>query len=484
MNNNPFNDLNRRDFLKGSSMATLMAMMGGIEIRAEDAAPATGAAASAATPAATNAATAEPALTVIPVGPTVKYGIIGMGPQGRDIATELGKLPNAPVTAICDNYPTSLRRGSEVAPKAEKFPDYKKLLASPNVQAVVVATPTHMHKEIVLDALAAGKHVYCEAPLANSIEDAKIIAKAAKEAVKVVFQSGLQLRAYPKRQFLIKFMRSGSAGNFVGARAQYHKKTEWKRASANSDREAALNWRLSQKTSTGLIGEFGIHQLDLISWIFKSRPNAVTGFSSLIKWTDGRDVADTVQAVLEYPGGANLTFDATIANSFDSSYENIYGTDAAVMIRGGKAWMFKEPDSPLLGFEVYARKDTFFGETGLALAAGSTSQKALKANEKKGEIPDGFPNSPLYYALEAFTANTGLIGQTVEDFVSNFKGGDKNAAFDPDESKALLEQIGNLKIVSYPGWEEGLEATIVAIKANEASVKKQRIVIPGDIFKI
>jgi len=481
MNNNPFNDLNRRDFLKGSSMAALMTMMGGIEIRAEDAPAAAGASA---TPTAAAGTNAEPALTVIPVGPTVKYGIIGMGPQGREVATELGKLPNAPVTAICDNYASSLRRGSEVAPKAEKFDDYKKLLASPEVQAVVVATPTHKHKEIVLDALAAGKHVYCEAPLANSIEDTKAIAAAAKAATKVVFQSGLQLRAYPKRKFLIPFIRAGSIGSFVGARAQYHRKNEWKRPSANPEREAALNWRLSQKTSTGLIGELGIHQLDLISWIFKNRPNAVTGFSSIIKWNDGRDVPDTVQAVLEYPSGANLTFDATLANSFDSSYENIYGTDAAVMIRSGKAWIFKENDSPLLGFEVYARKDTFFGETGLALAAGATSQKALKANEKKGEVPDGYPNSPLYYALETFTANTGLVGQTVADFITNFKGGDKNAAFDPDETKALVEQLGSLKIVAYPGWEEGLEATIIAIKANEAAVTKKRIVIPEDLFKI
>jgi predicted dehydrogenase len=71
------------------------------------------------------------------------------------------------------------RAGKDV-PKAQKYEDYTKLLADPKVQAVIIATPTGTHKEIALAALAAGKHVYCEAPLANTIDDAKAIAKAAR----------------------------------------------------------------------------------------------------------------------------------------------------------------------------------------------------------------------------------------------------------------------------------------------------------------
>lgn len=492
MNNNQSNDFNRRDFLKGSSMAAMMAMMGGIELHAEDAAK----------PADTNA---PAALTKLPVGPPVKFGIIGMGAWGREVATELSRLPNAPVTAISDSYATSLRRAKEVAPKAEAFEDYKKLLASPEVQAVVVATPTHLHKEIVLAALAAGKHVYCEAPLAHTIEDAKAIAAAAKAAFRQVFQSGLQLRADPLPNLVNTFVRAGATGRNVMARAQYHKKQSWKRTSPNPDREAELNWRLSKKISTGLVGEVGIHQVDLITWFMSKRPKAVTGFNSTILWDDGRDVPDTIEAVFEYPGGANLMYDATIANSFDADYAMFYGEFASVMMRGSKAWMFKEVDSPLLGWEVYARKDSFFGETGITLAVNATNQSALKAGEKKAAAAAAAAStnaaastatapapsdvkSPLYFSLETFTWNAALIGNTITDYIDNFKGGDKTADFEPDELKALQDQVAQLSTIKqvrpHAGWNEGLEATVIAIKANEAVMKKERVVFQDEWFKL
>src|SRR5678809_1612923 len=103
------------------------------------------------------------------------------------------------------------------------YTDYRKVLDSKDVQAVFIATPSHHHKEIALAALQAGKHVYCEAPLANSIEDARAIALAAKAVGKVqVFQSGLQLRCEPHRHFLLPFLRAGATGNPVMVRAQWH----------------------------------------------------------------------------------------------------------------------------------------------------------------------------------------------------------------------------------------------------------------------
>lgn len=458
----PRNEFNRRDFLRGSSLAAVMAMMGGIELSAQ-------------TPATTNA---EPALTAIPVGPTVKYGIIGLGPWSRDIIIELGKLPNAPVVAICDTYKTALRRAGEASPKAEKYDDYKKLLENKDVQAVVIATPTHQHKDIVIDALKAGKHVYCEAPLAGSIEDAKAIAQAAKASIKSVFQSGIQLRAYPPiimpKQGLLSYVRAGAAGNLVMTRAQWHKKQSWVFPSPNPEREKEINWRLRKETSTGLMGEIGIHQIDLMTWFLKSRPTAVSGFGSIMAYRDGRDVPDTAQTVFEYPSGANFMYDVSIATSFDSAYEVFHGLDGTIMRRGSKAWMFKEPDSALLGWEVYARTETFFGEKGISLAAGATKQVNSVAIAKNANI-EPFPNSPLYYALETFTANVGLIGPAVEDFVSNF--GDS----DP---QALQDQLATLKPQPAPGWKEGLEATVLAIKANEAVMKKERIALQNEWFEI
>src|SRR2546425_643405 len=190
-------DLNRREFLKGSSFATLMTLLGGVEILSH--APA-------------RAADLE---TLVPF--QINCAVIGLGTWGREIVATLARLKTAQISAICDTYPASIKRAANAAPNAKVVEDYRKILDDKEVQAVIIATPTHQHKEIVLAALQAGKHVYCEAPLANTIDDARIIAKAAKEARKQFFQAGLQTRSDPQRHFLLDFVRAGAYGRPIKA---------------------------------------------------------------------------------------------------------------------------------------------------------------------------------------------------------------------------------------------------------------------------
>jgi predicted dehydrogenase len=462
--NESASDFDRRKFIKNSSLAALMAVMGGTELRAQE------------TP--KSAAPVDSGLTKIPPSPPVRFGIIGLGEWGREILKQLALVSNpsvtgidAPVTAICDTYEPSMRRGGNEAPKAEKFVDYQKLLASPDVDAVVVATPTHLHKQIVLDALAAGKHVYCEAPLATTIDDAKAIATAAKNAVKLVFQAGLQERSHPQMEFLVPFIRGGALGTNALARAQWHKKDSWRRTSSNSDHEEALNWRLRKQSSLGLTGEAGIYQIDSVNWIYKARPVAVTGFSSLILWKDGRTTPDTEQAVFEYPGGVRLMYDATLCSSFENAYEVYYGTDSTIMMRDQKSWLFKEVDAPLLGWEVYARKDAFYTETGIALVANATKQSAIG----QSATSNAFEFQPLYYALRAFTVNIGQVSGDVKAYVENYG----------DDLSGLPDVLArNNKLYPAAGWRDGLDATIVAIKANEAVSGNQKVAIDAQLFDI
>ena len=434
-------DVNRRVFLKGSSLATLMSLLGGVELRAQGAAE-------------------EPKK---PEGPKIKVGVIGLGVWGRDILATLGRLPQADVAAICDTYPASIKRSAKNAPNATAAEDYKQILDNKDIPAVIIATPTHKHKDIVLAALQAGKHVYCEAPLAGSIEDARAIALAAKANPKLYFQAGLQLRADPQRHFLLPFIRSGAIGRWVMLRSQWHKKQGWRQTSPNPDREKEINWRLDKNTSPGLAGEIGLHQIDSAGWFLDAQPVSVTGFGSVRHWSDGRSVPDTVQAMIEYPGGIQMMFDCTLANSFDTEYEMFYGSDAAVMLRGNKAWLFKEVDSPLLGWEVYARKDRFGEETGIALVANATKIAAQGDNPLE-DAP--FTNTPLYYSLENFLANASSIGGAVEDFT---------AAFDPKDVAALRAHLAEVRMQPYAGFMEGYAATVIALKANEAITKGEKI---------
>src|SRR5439155_11669434 len=356
------------------------------------------------------------------------------------------------------------------------------------IKAVVVVTPTHKHKEIVLAALKAGKHVYCEAPLAGTIEDAREIALAAKASKKQIFQAGLQMRADPQRLFLLPFIRTGALGKTVMARAQWHKKTSWRTASSDPEQEKALNWRLNKATSTGLMGEIGMHQIDQAGWFLNAHPVSVTGFGSLRNWTDGRDVPDTVQAVFEFPGGVRFFYDCTLANSFDADYELYYGSDAAVMLRENKAWMFKEVDSALGGWEVYARKDIFsrfhsdgtiptdaemaHKETGIALILGGSKQTSMDA---KTIAEEAAAQTPLRAALDTFLLNSSDLSAHAEIFATNYPG---------EDEATLLEYLAK-EVTRRPssGYLDGFEAAVTAIKTNEAILSGQKMTFQPEWYQ-
>ncbi len=444
-------DFSRRDFIRGGSVATLLGMLGAVEIKAADA--------------------DKPAASKSD-GPKVKLGIIGMGPWGREVLATLQRQPEAEVAAICDHYPAMLKRSAANAPGVKATGDYKTIIDDKEIKAVLIATPSHQHKDIALAALKAGKHVYCEAPLATTIDDAKAIATAARDALGQVFQPGLSMRADPQRHFLLQFVRSGAPGRPVMTRAQWHKKQSWRQASPNPEREKEINWRLDKNISLGLAGEIGIHQIDMMSWLLKRLPKAVTAYGGVLHWTDGREVADTAQFVFEYPDGVQGLYDVALANSFDADYEMLYGTDAAVMLRGNKAWMFKEVDAPLLGWEVYARKDVFHKETGIALVANATKLVAQGDNPVEAAP---YSNTPLSFGLEAFLNNVNEIGTAVEDFKDTFN---------TDDKAKLAKHLATVKTMAAPNWKDGLEATVVAIKANEALTGGKRVTFEKEWFEL
>jgi len=221
------------------------------------------------------------------------------------------------------------------------------------------------------------------------------------------------------------------------------------------------------------LGEEGIHQIDIVTCFLRKRPKAVTGFSSLILWTnDDRDVPDTVQAVFEYPAGANFFYDMTLCNSFEKAYEVYLGAEAAMMMREFKAWMFKEVGAQLLEWETYARKDVFFKDTGIGLVVNASKQNTLLGTAVSFKP---YEQEPLYYALEAFLVNAGQQAAAVADFYQFFPDGDV---------KDLVEKIKALKTKPAANWQDGLEATVMAIKANEAAVTKQKITFEKEWFEI
>jgi predicted dehydrogenase len=331
----------------------------------------------------------------------LNIALVGAGRQGRAILGELLKIEGCKVVAVCDTSDSRMQGGVRRVEGAEGFTDHKAMLEKrKDIQAVVIATPTHEHRQVVVDALAAGKHVYCEAPLAHTVEDAKAIAAAAA-AAKTVFASGFEGRSNPVYKLARTFFKSDAVRDFITADAYQHQKLSWRYG--GNDIASPDNWRLNPKVTTGLPGEWGSHQFDVVRWYTDRRPVSVRGTGSVRFHKDGRDVADTVRCMVRFDDGTDMGYEATLANSYGGRYETLYGSNAAIKLSWTHGWMFKEADAPTQGWEVYANRQQFHNDEGITLIADATKLAS------QGKLKDGvgLPFPSLYYALNDFVNAAG-----------------------------------------------------------------------------
>jgi predicted dehydrogenase len=386
--------------------------------------------------------------------PLVRVGVIGTGLQGQNLIAQMMRLPDVQVVALCDVYPPNLKKGQDAVGakgKPNVYSDYRQLLdKEKTADAVFIATPPHTHKDISLAAIQAGKHVYCEAPLTINVDDGKAIVRAAEASPKI-FQVGHHQRSNPMYHHVWQFIRTKVVGADKGAsagRAQWSKKTSWRRPVSNRQFEKLLNWKLYHETSPGLLGEVGSHQLDVLTWFLKKPPISVMGWSGITLWDDGRETPDTVQCLFEYPNNVVVNYSATLANSHDGIFEQISGADGAIVLRDDRAWLFKEADSTVLGWEVYARKEVIGDEEGIALVADATKLIA------QGKIPGQHKQEK--------EAGKNSFFHAVEEFVTCIRENKKPTC----------------------GAKEGLQAAVVAVKANEAARTGTKVVYKPEWFVV
>jgi predicted dehydrogenase len=344
----------------------------------------------------------------LPQDRPLSIGVIGTGRQGRAIVAELQKMPQVEIAALCDVSPARLQMAAGRLKAVAAFPDHRALLdARADVQALIVATPTHRHRGIVEDCLAAGRHVFCEAPVAATVEDCEAMAEAAASA-KTVGQAGFQGRSNPiyrRAQPLV----DAELRQLVSLYAQHHRKTSWRFPGADAAAEREANWRLDPKVSTGLAGEVGAQQFDVMHWFRGGRyPVRAQGRGAIRLHKDGRTVPDSIEVDLLWDDGLALRYQATLANSYGGQHEMLHGGQGAMRLAWTHGWLFKEADAPTQGWEVYATRQEAFGQEGIMLVADATklaAQGLLKAGI-------GLEHPPLYYALADFVASV-TAGQAV-----------------------------------------------------------------------
>jgi predicted dehydrogenase len=143
------------------------------------------------------------------LGAKLNIGMIAVGGRGGD---NLEAMKGENIVALCDVAEDRLNRAGERYPKARRYVDFRKLLdEARDIDAVVVSTAEHTHAHATLKALNLGKHVYCEKPISHSIEEARLISKAAAKA-KVATQMGTQIHASENYRRVVELVQAGAIG--------------------------------------------------------------------------------------------------------------------------------------------------------------------------------------------------------------------------------------------------------------------------------
>ncbi|MGP1347969.1 MAG: Gfo/Idh/MocA family protein [Phycisphaerales bacterium] len=324
----------------------------------------------------------------------LRIGVVGAGRQGRSLIGELQKIEGVSVVSVCDIDERRLDAGVRRASGAQGYASVAAMLGGVPVDGVVIATPTHTHREIAEACFGAGRHVYCECPLAHTPDDCRAIIDGARASGGVV-AAGFQGRSNPVYALAWGFFRSDSVRQLVMMRAQANQKTTWVSPTRDQSQWSRVNWKLDPEVSLGLPGEWGAQQFDVFHWYTGKYPLRVTGRGGVRLHNDGRTIPDTVSLDLEFDGGATLAYQATLASSYEGTHEVFFGSNATIKLAWTHGWMFKEADAPTQGWEVYANRQQFHNDEGITLIADAT-KLASQGKLKEGV---GLPHPPEYYAL-------------------------------------------------------------------------------------
>ena len=251
----------------------------------------------------------------------VRVGLLGCGGRGTEDATNLFETGGARVVALGDMFQDQLdtaRAAFDKMQTAKGFAAidasqifvgpmaYEKIAASKEVDAIVIATPPYYHPSHLEAVVAAGKHVYCEKPVAVDVPGAKKVIEIGKRAEgKLSLDVGFQIRDCPPFVELVKRIHGGALGKIVCGEAHYLSgyldRPAWPNASPTERR--LRNWVYDRVLSGDIIVEQNIHVIDICNWILQGHPVKCSGAGGRLGRPADGDVYGNYNVVFTYPGG-------------------------------------------------------------------------------------------------------------------------------------------------------------------------------------
>lgn len=272
----------------------------------------------------------------------INLGVIGTGQRGTGLTSIINKIEGINVIAASDVIPFRLQNGiAKSNTKTKGYQYYKTLLDNKDIDAVIIATPFNTHSKIAIDALDAGKHVYCEKTLAKGYEGIQQLVNKTK-ASNTIFQTGHQYHSSRLYTYVVDLIRQGKVGNITAFECQWNRHGNWRRKVPNPSLEKAINWRMYREFSGGLIAELCSHQIDFVNWVLGENPIQVMGVGGIDYWKDGRETYDNVHLTYTYPKGVKAKFSCLTSNAKDGYQIKVLGDKGTIIIDYKDAWFYPE----------------------------------------------------------------------------------------------------------------------------------------------
>jgi myo-inositol 2-dehydrogenase / D-chiro-inositol 1-dehydrogenase len=357
----------------------------------------------------------------------VRFGLLGCGGRGTYVASGFVENAGARVTALADIFADRLEKGhvhfdgiqqaKGYAPidtsQLFKGPNaYQEIAQSKEVDFILITTPPYFHTHHLETVVAAGKHVYCEKPVAVDVPGAHHVIKIGEKAQgKLSLDVGFQIRMAPPMMEITRRIHEGALGKIGSGLAYYFcgqiNGREWPNASPDAQR--LRNWLWDHKLSGDIIVEQNIHVIDMCNWMLKGHPLKAEGMCGRKVRTDTGDCKDNFNILFTYPDDVQISFSsvqfgrpvfdvAVQLHGTEGSSESHY--DTRVNITGKNSW-----DAGLgapaggTGFSVTGKFKGALSE------ADSEKQKAFVASITSGQ----FHNQA---ALGAESALSAMLGRT------------------------------------------------------------------------
>ncbi len=301
----------------------------------------------------------------------IQIAVIGAGGMGiADVTTALS-IPGVQIVAACDLYDGRLAQARQRWGK-DLFVtrDYREILARSEIDAVIVATPDFWHKKIAVEALAAGKAVYCEKPMVYAVDEGAAIIAAQQQSGKV-FQVGSQGMSSLGNEKAKELYEAGAIGQLNYAEGfwarnsplgawQYPIPEDASPETVDWDRYLSITmqrpwdplrffrWRNYRDYGTGVSGDLFVHLFSSLHYITSSKgPRKIVATGGLRYWKDGREVPDVLLGIFDYPEctthpGFNLSLrvnfvDGTSGNTF----LRLVGNEGAMDVTWNDVFLYK-----------------------------------------------------------------------------------------------------------------------------------------------